>query len=158
MTKTILVPIDFRVASLNTLKLALEPYSEDPIEVILMYSEYLDDSITELLFYTPNKTVANNITPAFREALEIIRNRFEGKIKYISIELFHGHNKNAIKTFLEANKVDEIYIAKNYQLKMSKRAFDPTPLLKKSSYKIIEVNINNDIEQTEHEQLIALFN
>ncbi len=158
MTKTILVPIDFRVASLNTLKLALEPYSEDPIEVILMYSEYLDDSITELLFYTPNKTVANHITPAFKEALEIIKNRFEGKIKHISIELFHGYNKNAIKTFLEANKVDEIYLAKNYQLRTSKRAFDPTSLLKKSSYKIIEVNINNDIEQTEHEQLIALFN
>lgn len=158
MTKTILVPTDFSVASLNTLKLALEPYSEDPIEVILMYSEYLDDSITELLFYTPNKTISNHITPAFKEALEIIKNRFEGKIKHISIELFHGYNKNAIKTFLEANHVDEIYIPSNYQLKTSKKAFSPIPLLRKSNYNVIEVNIETDFELPIQEQFLSLFN
>ena len=158
MKKTILIPIDFRVASLNTLKLALEPYSEDVIEVILLYAEYLGDSITELLFYTPKKIVSTHITPEFKEALEIIRNRFEGKLKYINIELFHGYTTSAMKNFLEANAVDEIYIAKNYQLKESKNSFDPTPFLKKSHYKVIEVSIENDFDRTEHEQLVALFN
>jgi len=53
MPKTILIPIDFRVASLNTLKYALERSSGSPHRVILIYAEYLEDSITELLFYRP---------------------------------------------------------------------------------------------------------
>ncbi len=158
MKKTILIPIDFRVASLNTLKLALEPYSEDTIEVILLHAEYLNDSITELLFYTPKKIVSSYMTNEFKEALEIIRNRFEGKIKYINIELFHGYNTNAMRNFLEANHVDEIYIAKNYQLKQTKNAFDPTPLLKKSNYNVIEVTIEHDFEKAPYEHLISLFN
>lgn len=158
MTKTILVPIDFSVASLNTLKIALEPYTEEPIEVILMYSEYLDDSITELLFHTSHKTVSNLITPDFKDALEIIINRFDGKIKCLHIEIFHGHNQNALRTFLEANRVDKIYIPRNYQLKTPKKAFSPIPLIRESNYHIIEVNIETDFELTIQEQILSLFN
>ncbi len=158
MSKTILVPIDFRVASLNTLKIALEPYSEEPIKVILMYAESLDDSITELLFYRSPKSISANITPEFKDALEIIMNRFEGKLQQISIEVFHGYNQSALSTFLESNKVDEIYVPKNYQLKTPKKAFNPIPLLRKSNYALNEVMIENDFELTLQEQFFSLFN
>ena len=57
MGKKILIPIDFRIESLNTLKYALEERKQEKSSVILMYSAYNSDSITDLLFYNPTKIV-----------------------------------------------------------------------------------------------------
>ena len=68
MVKNILVPIDFQVASLNTMKLALEDREDCEVRVILMYSEFLTDSISDLLFYSPHKIIDAKLTPEFKEA------------------------------------------------------------------------------------------
>jgi hypothetical protein len=139
MAKTILIPIDFRTESLHTLKIALEAHTIEPTKIVLMYAESLGDSITELLFYTPGKSITNLTTPEFTEALEIIKNRFEGMITSISIKAFHGLNTNALKSFCEANNIDAIYIPKTYKLKTPKRAFNPIPLLRKLNLSVIEI-------------------
>ncbi|MBP7642450.1 MAG: hypothetical protein KA767_03880, partial [Saprospiraceae bacterium] len=68
MQKRILIPTDFNVESLNTMKRALERVDDGDVEVILFYSEYLSDSITEMLFYNPEKRLNELITPVFEEA------------------------------------------------------------------------------------------
>jgi len=158
MVKTILVPIDFRVASLNTLKLALESSSEIHIAAILIYAEHLNDSITDLLFYKPRRIINSLLSPEFKEALEILKNRYEGKLIDIEIKLFHGVNKNYLNNFLEANKVTHIYVPKDYKLKTSARSFDPLQILKKSDLPIFEMQWINSNNQSEQEQLSSLFN
>ena len=49
MARKILVPIDFRVASLNTLKLALEAEEADEVQVLLLLATQLSNSITKSL-------------------------------------------------------------------------------------------------------------
>ncbi len=158
MAKTILVPIDFRVASLNTLRLALESFPGEKLRVILIYSLHLDNSITDLLFHSPSKTINGVLTPEFKEALEILKNRFRDQLQFVSIKLFYGNNQGFLKNFVNANRIDTIVIPKSYRFQRTNRAFDPTPLLRKMNVELVEVDWHHNYTQTQQEQLLALFN
>jgi hypothetical protein len=94
MQKKILIPIDFRIESLNTLKYALEERKQEKSTIILMYSAYISDSITDLLFYDPAKITKALASTDFNDAIAIISNTYESSLHSIEIELFNGINKN----------------------------------------------------------------
>lgn len=153
MAKTILIPTDFRVESLNTLKKALvEHQHSEALNVIMIYSEFLSDSIVDLLFYSPHKTLNSLISTEFKKALSIIENRFQNKINCISIELFHSNSTGGLNNFLEAKQVQEIYYPKSYTLRLAKRGFDPIPLLKKSKLPVFAIHWeeNNNLSSEDH--------
>jgi hypothetical protein len=158
MAKTILIPIDFSVASLNTLKLALERGTNKTYNVVLLYAVLPSDSITELLFYSKDEIINARITTDFIEALEVIKNRFEKKLNDVSILPFHGSNLNALENLLHANRVDEIFIPGSYKLQLAKRAFDPIPMLKEAAVPVSEIHWNQQPLFNENNHLKALFN
>ncbi|MBA4852335.1 universal stress protein [Emticicia sp. BO119] len=159
MSKTILIPIDFRVASLNTLKYALERSSGSPHRVVLIYAEYLEDSISELLFYRPESKIASKITPEFRNALEVLRNRFEYQITDLSIKLFHNRSRRGLRRFIENQQIDEIYIPQTYRLKMPKKAFDLVSIIRQTFIDYQEVDWPQDnTVASEKDHLEFLFN
>lgn len=158
MVKTILVPIDFRVESLNTLKLALNQSNENSIEVVLMYAEFLSDSISDLLFYSQEKIINARMKPEFLKAMAILKNRFENKISRFEIEVFHGRNQSSLERYMKAHKIDEIYVAKTYNLKLTGYAFDPLPLLKKYQLPVYQIEWDQKLETSEEDHLNALFN
>lgn len=127
--KTILVPTDFRVASLNTPKLALELIDEPTVNIVLLHCQTLDNSITELLFYSPNRIINDLTTPDFNDAVSIMRNRFEHKIGNLRIELFHGHAQSTFDTLLETLRIDLVFVSESYRLHLPNRAFDPWPYI-----------------------------
>lgn len=158
MSNTILIPTDLSIASLNTLKIALERDYETPPNVVLMYSEYLSDSISDLLFYSHSKLLKARISDSFKEALEIINNKFKHKIDSINIKCYHGLNNQALNNFLIANQVSQIFIPQNYRLKTLGKSFNPIDMLKASSVPIAIVNWDVKNSQSDQEQLISLFN
>lgn len=158
MTVTVLVPIDFSVASLNTLKLALESNKDSGVRAILLYAELLSDSITEMLFYSPEKIIEKKQTNEFREALEILNNRYKHHENEIIIRFLHSYDKNYLISLLEANRVDKIYLPKNYVLKTRGASFNPIPLLKSTQFPIYETEWETSTNKSEQEQLAALFN
>ncbi|MES2726816.1 MAG: hypothetical protein V4643_06915 [Bacteroidota bacterium] len=139
MAKTILIPIDFQTASLHTLKVVLENNTNTHIRVVLMYAEYLSDSISDLLFYSHTKVITALNTPEFQEALEILKNRFEASLEKMEIKIFHGVNTNALNNFCKANNIEAIYVPKTYKLKTPNQAFNPIPLLRKTTLPFTEV-------------------
>lgn len=139
MSKTILVPIDFRIESLNTLRFALEDNRHEKLNIILMYSEYQDNSITQMLFYSSEQRISKLSTQEFKDTLGIIRNMYETSINSLRIELFHGLNSNAFKNFHIANKIDLIVLPKNLSLQPHKNGFDPIPLIKSSKLEYTEI-------------------
>ncbi|RYU96587.1 universal stress protein [Emticicia agri] len=159
MQKTILIPIDFRVASLNTLKFALESSTGEPHKVILIYAEFLDDSITELLFYRPESKIASKITPEFKNAMEVLRNRFEYQIADLEIKLFHNRSRRGLRRFVENHQVDAIYIPKTYRLKMPKKAFDLVTIIRQTFSDFQEIDWPQDLgNASEKDHLQYLFN
>lgn len=158
MPKRILIPIDFSIESLNTLKRALDGLGDTQVEAILMYSEYLSDSITELLFYSPDEKRKKMVTPIFQEALTILKNRYEKVLISIKIEFFHGYGSPTFRSFIEGQKIDIIFIPKNYTLKPLKNGFNPIPIIKKSKLPYHEIGWEK-IEGVVHQhQLSYLFN
>ena len=131
--KTILIPTDFRVASLNTLRWALEQLEEPVVNVVLLHCERLTDSITERLFYSPERMIGDLLTTDFNDAISILTNHFAHKIGEIKIELFHGGVQNTFDTLLHTLGVDIIYVPRFYRLYVPKRAFDPLPYIQRTT-------------------------
>ncbi|MER0439575.1 hypothetical protein [Emticicia sp. W12TSBA100-4] len=157
MTTKILIPTDFHVESLNTLKLAMNHLETYEVDVVLMYSEDLGNSITELLFYNPKKVVESLRTKEFDEALSILKNRFETRIKSISYEIFHGYRIKLIEDFMESKNIDSIFLPKSYLLRLPKKGFDTIPLIKKSKLTYKELDWETGVYDSEELQLNALF-
>jgi hypothetical protein len=157
MGKKILIPIDFRIESLNTLKYALEERKQEKSSVILMYSTFTSDSIAELLFYNPAKIIQALVSSHFNDGINIIKNTYESSLHSLTIELFHGLNRNAFLNFYEAHGIDLVYLPKDYCLKPNKNGFDPIPLIKKSKVQYREVAWISDNDATNKDELNQIF-
>lgn len=157
MATKILIPTDFHVESLNTLKLAMNHIETYEVDVVLLYAEDLGSSITELLFYNPKKVVESLRSKEFEEALSILKNRFESRINSISYEIFHGFRVKLLEDFMESKNIDSIYLPKTYRLQMPKKGFDPMPLIKKSKLSYTELDWEAGINTSEEFQLSSLF-
>jgi hypothetical protein len=157
MVKKILIPIDFKIESLNTLKYCLEERKHEKSSVILMYSAYNSDSITELLFYNPGKIVEALVSSNFNDAINIIKNTYESSFDSFKIELFHGLNTKAFLNFYNAHGIDLVYLPKDYCLKPYKNGFDPIPLIKKSKVEFREVAWSSENDLADKDDLNKLF-
>ena len=157
MLKKILIPIDFKIESLNTLKYCLEERKLEKSSVILMYSAYSGDSITEILFYNPGKIVEALVSSNFNDAINIIKNTYESSFDSFKIELFHGLNTKAFLNFYNAHGIDLVYLPKDYCLKPYKNGFDPIPLIKKSKVEFREVAWSSENDLADKDDLNKLF-
>lgn len=144
--RKILIPTDFRVSSLHTLRLALEEIDAPKVDVVLLYGTTLDTSITEMLFYSPRRIIADLLTDDFREGISILFNRFESKIGDWQIELFHGYRQRAFDTLLNTLGVDTCYMGRSYPYHLTGDAFDLTPFLQKSVVPCREVDWAHEVD------------
>lgn len=140
MPRSILIPIDFRIESLNTLKFALSHHADQDVVVVLVYAVALTMSITDLLFYSRERMRDTYSTPAFEEALAILKNKHASIVKRIVVEPFHGVTQSAFATFVEARRVDEAYVPRRYRLAVVEQGFDILPYIRKSALSVHEVD------------------
>lgn len=131
MPKTILVPTDYSIRSLHILKHALNSSDTDPLEIVFVTGIILQDSITQLLFFSKRAVIDSLISNEFREACQIIHNRYASRITAMRFEIFTGFTQAAFNNFLEANRITEIYVSGN-SLNYGSRCFDPKPYMQKS--------------------------
>lgn len=157
MQKRLLIPIDFRVESLNTLKRALDGLGDTEVEAVLMYAEHLSDSISDLFFYSSDNKRKELVPLEFQEALTILINRYEKVLLNVSIEFFHGYGVPSFKNFIEAKKIDSIYIPKNYKLKPLKYGFDPISIIKRSKFPCNEIEWQLKVDDIPEHPLSFLF-
>ena len=132
MKRTILIPTDFSIESLIPVKQAALLDTYEKIDIVLFFCDLLSGSISDLLFYTPEKIIEKHTNKEFEEACSIILNKYASRITDLRIEVFHGTNDSAFENFLSGNKIDEVIFPKNYVLKQHKNGFDPLPFIKNS--------------------------
>lgn len=158
MATRLLIPIDFKIESLNTLKKALLNEKKDTsYEVVLIYSELMSDSITELLFSNPRQRIRELTYEDFRKALAILRNRFEGRLVNVTLELFQLNSIAGARNFVASKRIDHIYCPKKYSLDLGKRGFNPVPLLKKAGIPYSEIEWETQNQVNLDDQLANLF-
>lgn len=155
--RTILIPTDFTIESLNTVKGALRKREGEDVNIILVYGAYLSDSITDLLFFSKPAYLANLQSEKFTEACEILKNKYDSQIGSLTVDLFSGYNQRAFENFLSGNKVDEMFVPRSYHFKQGKRGFDLLPYFRKSSLPMTEIEWRETAQVPEKEHLAELF-
>ena len=154
MAKTILIPTDFTVRSLNLAKVALQKslHTEEKVKIILIHGLATSTSITELLFYSKSRVLAELETPEFEASCKLILSKFDEKIELMTIDIFSGFNQAAFDNYLDANQVNEVYIPSNYKMKLSNRSsFDLLPYFSKCKLPTITCDWE-DLSISTHEE------
>lgn len=156
MKKTILIPTDFCIESLNVLKQALLLNTDKELTVVLLSGQLLSDSIVDLMFYSRRKMINSLLKPSFNDAVSILKNRFTTNLVDVRIELFHGINKNAFRNFISAHKIEECYVAKHYVLKKTGNALDVIHYIRKCNLPVYEMDWSLTQSTSEFDQLETL--
>ena len=159
MKKTILIPTDFTIESLNLLKHLLSRKEGNcKYDIILSHGIYLTDSIPGLLFFSKDKLIASLTNPLFEEACAILRNKYASQISSIRKDVFTGFNQAAFNNYIAANKIDEAYIPVNYVLsRVNKKSVDLLPFIRKSALVVNKTTWESGTDLTEQGELSALF-
>jgi hypothetical protein len=130
MQKNILLPTDLTIESLNLLIHAIRNHEQAKLNAILLLGQRASDSIIDLLFAS-EKNKTSVIGSDFKNALEMVKNRNASQLQNVHIEFFNGVNRAAAYNFAEANRVDEIYLPREYKMNPTAQyCFDTTPLLR----------------------------
>lgn len=158
MAKTILIPTDFTIESLNVVKGALRQLEGEEVNLILVYSAYLSDCITDLLFFSKKKYLDDLQSNKFKEACEILQNKYASQIYAFNFDLFTGGTQSTFQNFLLGNKVDTLFIPKTYKLKLGdKWGFDLLPYCRKSALPCMEISWKETCKVAEKERVAELF-
>lgn len=155
--RTILIPTDFTIESLNTVKAALNQREGEKINLILVYGLQLSDSITDLLFYSRDRYLDMLENEKFTEACEILKNKYDSQLESINVELFTGYTQGAFTNFMEGLGIDELFMPASYQFKKGKRGFDLLPYFRKASLPITEVGWHEARNLPEKDLIAELF-
>jgi hypothetical protein len=158
MKKTVLVPTDFTMESLNLFKYIMETTTVD-VHVIFLHCMSPSDSIIDLLFTSSDDLPESLITRDFKEAISIIKNRYGSHRSTEVVEVFRGRTHGAFINFLEGNKVDEIIVPKEYKfIKAKSNSVDPMSFIKLLTRGVVEVSWTGSKSVPGKNQLADLFN
>jgi hypothetical protein len=159
MRRTILIPTDFTIESLNVLKNVLNKKDEEVVyDIIFLHGLHLSGSITDFLFFSKAKRIESLTNREFEDACLIIKNKYSKKINSMRKDIFTGFTQSAFNNYIEANKVDQAYVCSNYELNLEKKqSFDLLPFIKKSDLTINEVELNFDSGLPEKGKLAQIF-
>jgi len=159
MKKTLLFPTDFSIESLALVKEALPRLdSTFSYNIILLYGQLGSDGITEMLFQTRSKQLADLCSPAFEEALAILKNKYGSLIQNIRKDIVSDYGQRALNNYLEANKVDFAFVPENDAFIPSRRnSLNLVPMLIKSKVEVVQLEVENMSYNVERGKLAALF-
>lgn len=140
--KTLLIPTDFKLQSLNCIPKLTQQFYPHKLNIILVHTIGVTDSISELLMLSRRSAEYRHIPDAFYKACNEIKRDYKININEIRIEFFYGNTVAAFKNFLEGNEVDAIIDLKNYDYELlTEKSSDPTLLMNRSGLPVITIDI-----------------
>jgi hypothetical protein len=138
--KTVLIPTDFNLESLNILEALIQQKTEK-MNIIFLHAFKLSDSITDMLMLSRRSRDYENVSDEFYNALNQFKSKYQGQVNCIGIEYFYGSTVAAFKNFLEAFDVDLIAYLKNYNFKpINKYSIEPKFLTERSGCEVLYLN------------------
>jgi hypothetical protein len=158
MKRTILIPTDFSIESLSILKPILNECPQDvKLDIILLQGVSLDNSITDLLFFSKLKVIDEHSGESFDDACKVLMNKYTNVLNSVRKDIFTGVTQAAFNNYLEANKVDEIIVPDKPVLEKNKKCFDLKPFIDKSNVNVAEMKVSVKYELPEKGLLAEIF-
>lgn len=134
---TILIPTDFTLPSLNMVKDAASRFAGQRLNIVLFHALYMPTDIQDLLFL-PTRIPYEKITEDFRHACTVIKKKNSDVISQINFRYMYGSTNAVFRNFIEANKIDAIFMPEHIVLKkVYDNSIDLRPLFKKAAIPFI---------------------
>lgn len=150
MKKTLLLPTDFSLKSLQLLKSVLQTHkSIEDYRILMVHGFYPSDSIRDLLFFSKTKQIDELTTAEFREGFKVLQNKFNLHDQDIQLDLFSGINRNAFQQYLEVNEVEKVYLHQGSFQAIHSQSFDLTPYILKSKIPFTRVELEVNMRESE---------
>lgn len=106
--KNILIPTDFNLKSLNSLKYAIELYKDTTIKFVLLHMMKVPSSIPDLLTMPRNNDVVEKIDPEFEKALRRFRREYIVEVESIEIVHAYGNIVQQVNAHIEMMNIDVV--------------------------------------------------
>lgn len=134
MYKTVLLPTDFTINSLNAAKKVIDNGSIEKIDFVFIHGIHLTDSISDLLFFSKDTVIEKLSNEDFKKSCILFQELYAKKINSLKIELFTGFTQTAFNNLLSALKIDEIYLPEHFPLTLTNAmSADLTKYLKRAN-------------------------
>lgn len=157
MQKTVLLPTDFSIESLNLLHAAVR-LGEEEINVVMYHAIHPSDSIVDLLFFSSDKFIDSIAEKAFIDAVNVIRSKYPSVIRSWSIELFTGKSKAAFRNFINGHHADMILVPESYTFRYPHaRSADPLRFVDRTRNDVRTVSWPQTTSTHEHDKLSEIF-
>lgn len=136
----VIIPTDFSVKSLSFIVEFLKNNPLEAYNIVLIHGYDVPQTVSDLLFFSKSKLLKKLQTNEFKDALLIIKNRFESNIKSISFDFITNDSKPYINNYLQIQNQNIIVSIENYTMQFKdKNSFDINYILKNNpitNYKI----------------------
>jgi hypothetical protein len=106
--KSILIPTDFNLKSLNSLKYAIELYKDTTIKFVLLHMMKVPSSIPELLTMSRDYDVVEKIDPEFENALKRFRREYIIEVDSIEIVHAYGNVVQQVNAHIDMMQIDVV--------------------------------------------------
>ncbi|MCF2447233.1 hypothetical protein L0657_24980 [Dyadobacter sp. CY345] len=138
--KTVIIPSDFSISSLQVAETIVRNASEE-VSILFIHLFHVADDIQDLLFSNYRKKEYEFVSEEFRRECEILKEVFPSTLKSINIEFFYGSKLAVFKNFLDYNNADYIGYSKSYGTpKLSKSSIDALPVILKCGLPLIDAD------------------
>ncbi|HEY1032724.1 MAG TPA: hypothetical protein VGD89_13185 [Flavipsychrobacter sp.] len=147
--KHLLIPTDFSIQSLNAVYAAIAKYGDTQLKITLFHLLAPSHDITDILFAYKRSKPHDAINENFKEAYQILQNRYNSRIHSITVKFGYGNTAAYLKNLLEGEKVDHvIFMADSVlQLPMAK-SIEMLPLFRKTGFPldVISAKSKKDVD------------
>jgi hypothetical protein len=120
--KNVLIPTDFTIKSLKLITAAVARFKNETINVTLVHALEPDHSISGLLMLNRRMKVNEIYTQEFRDACEVLRNKYASNICRLTVDFYYGTTKYYKNSYLEGRQIDAIIFPADYKLQMPSKA------------------------------------
>ncbi|SFE31730.1 hypothetical protein SAMN05518672_105260 [Chitinophaga sp. CF118] len=146
--KHVLIPTDFSIRSLRVLHSVVEKFGHEPLTIVMMHALRMPTSITDLMMLSRRSAHYDLITEDYKDACEIIRNKYASSIHLLKTEFLFGNTSSVFRNFLQYQNIDVIACAATEEFRLAgKDSYNPATLISKSKYPVYKVPLKQRKEK-----------
>jgi hypothetical protein len=136
--KTLLIPTDFKLESLNAVSRLVETQYPEKLNIVMVHLLGITDAMGELALLSRRSAEYRLISSDFYNTCTRLKQLHPDMIGNIDITFFYGYTMAAFRHFLEAHNVDAIVQLDDYNYELlTEKSINPNNLIHRAGTEVI---------------------